>query len=423
MRKYLILIAVISLLVFAGCANRRPILSPEEQAIVPEESIQETAVPEGQALNIEPEEPLTDIGLGEQESPSQEPNLDNSFKIKKDTVIAQDAVGPSWISWDALPNADLVYVDQKSWDLWVMDEDGNNKQCLTCYDNNILGINFPLDKEDNIHWKGDPEAHPYLPIIFLKVENENSDHKVLFNTPSIGWDNDIWALDVKEKKYYRLTNLELGQGVQHSAISEDGVWYVYPLRYDMGTPGKNFGLDKIVFSKLEINKVGISLSKQFEDEPKGQMYYEPNDIHKNPSGSYTLLYSGTDGRIANPHSYEWSEGNYLGKDKTLQETPSLHEEFFMFSPDGKKISLMKGEMFLGRYFADLHISNPDFTEIQRITYYNDCNVWPDDCKPDGAQLSRLEWKEDGKSIFFGLWVHGGTLKPYAYTELHRVDFE
>jgi hypothetical protein len=95
------------------------------------------------------------------------------YAVKKDTVLAENAVGPSWISWKtpSLPNADVVYVERENWNLWVMDENGGHKRCLTCYGDNVLRINFPLDEDSRdpkIHWKGDPEAHPFLPIIFLR---------------------------------------------------------------------------------------------------------------------------------------------------------------------------------------------------------------------------------------------------------------
>ncbi|MFH1477018.1 MAG: hypothetical protein ABIH24_05965 [Verrucomicrobiota bacterium] len=365
--------------------------------------------------------------LCEQPQAVADPSL---YKVKKDTVLAENAVGPSWIAWKStnLPNADLVYVDRESWNLWIMDENGGNKRCLTGYGNNILGINFPLDgdgKDPKIHWKGDPEAHPFLPIIFLKAENEHSSHKPLRNAPSIGWDNDLWALDVDKKLYYRLTNLAPGQGLQHTAISEDGKWYVYPLRYEKGNPRKGWGFVKLVFCELAPDSNGrLQLLERFAVEPNGQMYYEPNDIHRNVSGSYSLLYAADRGKSLDPYMYEWTwDGQkHSGKNKALQTTPELHEEFFMFSPSGKKIAWMKGPIFWGRYLADLYVSNPDFTEIERVTWYNDCTVWPDRSKPDGCQLSRLTWNNDGTAIYFGLWIHGGRFRPFSKTELHRIDF-
>ncbi|MBI5245052.1 MAG: hypothetical protein HY922_15420 [Elusimicrobia bacterium] len=42
-------------------------------------------------------------------------------------------------------------------------------------------------------------------------------------------------------------------------------------------------------------------------------------------------------------------------------------------------------------------------------------------KRKGAQLSRLAWSRDGKSVFFGVWAHEGLLRM-GRPELHRVNF-
>lgn len=350
--------------------------------------------------------------------------------MKKDTVLARDAVGPSWISWKSscLPNADLIYVDLNTWDIRVMDEKGENKRCLTCYNDNIMGINFPLDEDGRspaIHWKGDPEAHPGLPIIFFKAENENSAHRKLRNSPSIGWDNDIWALNLCSGRYTRLTRTAAGEGIQHSAISNDGLWYVYPLRYDIGRPPKDFGYARMIFSNLSVDQNGNPrLVKRFETAPNGQMYYEPHDIRRNGSGSYTLLYTAGSGNVLDPYRFDWKcrNGSCSGETLALQITPSQHEEFTMFSPSGDRIAWMKGPLIGLAYHADLYVSTPEFSAIRRVTWYNDCSSWPLRCKRRGAQLSRLDWKDDGTAIFFGLWIHAGPLRPFSRTELHRLDF-
>jgi hypothetical protein len=111
---------------------------------------------------------------------NKQPPSESACQVKSDTVIARNAVGPSWIRWKTpcLPDADPVYVDPETWDIWVMDETGKHKRCLTCYNNNILGLNFPLDDDGRspaIHWKGDPEAHPIQPVIFCGKCGRNED--------------------------------------------------------------------------------------------------------------------------------------------------------------------------------------------------------------------------------------------------------
>ncbi len=348
----------------------------------------------------------------------------------KDTVIARNAVGPSWIAWKSpcLPDADLVYVDLDTWDIWVMNASGGNKRCLTCYNDNILGINFTLDDDGRPpakHWKGDPEAHPRQPIIFFKAENENSAHRKLRNSPSIGWDNDIWALNVCSKRYSRLTRIAPGEGIQHSAISDDGRWYVYPRRYDLGNPPRDFGYARMIFCDLSVDLEGSAhLTQKFEDAPNGQMYYEPHDIRKADAESYTLLYTAGSKNLLDPYRYDWkcTPARCSSSIKALQTTPSQHEEFTMFSPSGEKIAWMRGPLVGLAYHADLYVSTVEFTEIRRVTWYNSCSDWPQRCRRGGAQFSRLTWRGDGTAVFFGLWIHAGALRPFSRTELHRLDF-
>lgn len=360
--------------------------------------------------------------------PTPRVSAGQSCGVASDTVLAQGGVGPSLIRWESpcLPDADLVYVDTGTWDLWVSNERGGGKRCLTCYGQNALGVNFPLDgvgQDVPVRWKGDPEVHPTQPILFLKAENENSKHRPS-NTPSIGWDSDLWALNVCTRRYSRLTQLAAGQGLQHTALSNDGQWYVYPLRYDLGIPPLNFGQARMVFSRLIVDADGgVELQPQFEVEPNGPMYYEPNDIRSDGSGGDSLLYVAGMGNVLDPYRFDWRcEGEKCAWDNAkLLDTSDRHEEFTMFSPSGRTIAWMAGPLIGLSYHADLYISTPDFTQPQRLTWYNDCNVWPDRCQPGGAQLSRLSWNQDGTAIFYGLWIHGGLLRPFDENQLHRLD--
>jgi hypothetical protein len=343
-------------------------------------------------------------------------------------LLVENAVGPSWIAWDAetLPKADLVYVDVDDWDVWVMDEFGGNRSCLTRPGRNALGVDFPLDRDDDsprTHWKGDPEAHPTKPLILFKAENEHSRHRALRNAPSIGWDNDLWALNVETRKYTRLTRLAPGEGLQHSAWSDDGVWYVYPHRYFFGDPPGDFGHVRMVFNAFVVDGEGTPrLEKRFAVEPQGKMYYEPIDIRRNDDGSHTLLYVAGAGNILDPYRYDWTfeGGKVSGRARRLQDTPDLHEEFTSFSPAGDRIVWMRGPLKRYAYRADLYESKPDFTDVKRLTWFNDRDVWPEMGRTYGAQLSRLDWKGDGTAVFFGVWTHGPVL-PFRKTHLYRLD--
>jgi hypothetical protein len=342
-------------------------------------------------------------------------------------LISSNGVGPSWIHWESpvIPNADLVYVDNEHWEIIAINEEGGQKQCVTCKNENPLDLVFPPDEDGSFahrHWKGDPEAHPMLPIIFFKAENEHSSHRVLRNAPSIGWDNDLWALHLEDKKYFRLTNLAAGEGLQHSAMSTDGTWYVYPHRYDIGNPPADFGLTRMVFNHIIVEDGNIGLIRQFEIQPLGAMYYEPFDIWQSGPATYSLTYAAGDGNILDPYRFDWtfSDGQIVDSLNTrLQNTPELHEEFMMVAPGGQRMVWMRGPAAGLKYKADLYISDLQFTDPKKLTWFNDCAVWPAACSPYGAQLSRLTWKDDASAVFFGVWSHG-PLVPAKRAALYRL---
>jgi len=348
--------------------------------------------------------------------------------VERDTVIASNAVGPHWIEWTSpcLPDARIVYVDHQAWNLWVMDERGGHKRCLTCPGDNVLGVGFPLDgdgRSPEIHWKGAPVPLADRPIILFSAENEHSSHIARRNSPSIGWNNDVWALDVCAKRYTRLTRLSENEGLQHAAISEDGEWFVYPLRYETGKGLRNFGKSRMVFARIRFDLDGHPyFEERFSDAPLGEVYYEPNDIRSDDSGRRSLFYVAGDTTTLDPYRYDWcDDGTCEPSNTRLQETPEIHEEFTMTAPSGERMAWMRGPQSGLGYRADLFLSTLEFGEVRRVTFYNDCNRWPEGCLARGGQLSALSWSRDGGTLYFGLWEHGRIL-PFDEVHIHALDF-
>ncbi len=358
----------------------------------------------------------------------QTPESSDACAIERDTVLARDAVGPRWIesTGSCLPDARIAYVDHETWNLVVMDENGGHKRCLTCPGDNVLDLDFPLDRDGRpprIHWKGAPEPLPGRPIILFSAENEHSSHTARRNTPSIGWDNDIWALDLCRRRYTRLTRLGEGEGLQHSALSEDGAWLVYPLRYDMGNALRDFGKARMVFAQLEFDRDGRPrLEERFSAQPLGELYYEPNDIRSDGSGHRSLYYVAGDGTMLDAYRYDWCDDSACDPlNFRLLATPDLHEEFTMVAPSGERMAWMRGPQSGLGYHADLFLSTLDFREVRRVTYYNDCDAWPERCLTWGGQLSALSWSPDGDRLYFGLWEHGRLL-PFRDVHIHALRF-
>ncbi len=355
----------------------------------------------------------------------------NTFTVVSDKIIMENATDPVFLEKDipGLPNADLVYVDAKKMELGVMDELGKHVRNLTEKDKNVLGINFPLDEDGlppAIHWKGAPEYIPGTSIILFKAENENSDHILDRNNPGIGWDCDIWALDLEKKKYTRLTNIDKGHGTHYSALSRDGQWYVYPLRIDMGNPEKNFGVVRMVFNRITFDKNGtVELTYNFALDPDGSMFYRPSSILQHKDGSYSLNYVAGANKILDPYRVSWNptQEAFTISYKKLLTTPALHEELITLTPDETQMLLIQGLLRGEKYQTDLYTTDLDLVSKQRLTTYNLDKKGKPVASDLGAQISHPGWHKNGNVLFYSLWHHKGADRSYQTTEIHRLELE
>ncbi len=355
----------------------------------------------------------------------------DTFTVASDKIIMKGAIDPTFIDTaiTGLPNADLVYTVEKQMELRVMDESGKNVRNLTEKDNNILGINFPLDEDGQppaIHWKGDPEHIPGTSIILFKAENEHSSHIFNRNNPSIGWDCDIWALDLKKKTYTRLTNFDKGNGTHYSTLSRDGQWYVYPLRLEIGNPAKNFGVVRMVFNQITFDDSGtIELTYKFALDPDGSMYYRPASIFHHKDGSYTLDYVAGSSKILDPYRVTWdpTQEDSTIRYQQLLTTPTLHEDFITFTPDKAQMLLIQGPLKGEKYQTDMYITDLTLANKQRLTTYNLDRQEKQVASDFGAQLSHFSWHKTGTVLFYSLWTNEEQGKACRDAGIHRLELK
>ncbi|RMH41190.1 MAG: hypothetical protein D6689_11675 [Deltaproteobacteria bacterium] len=300
-----------------------------------------------------------------------------------------------------------------AYEVFVMNADGTDERCLTC-----TGAPPELAGKH----KGNPEFHASGRYIVITAENERGSHTAA-NTPGIGTDNDFWAIDVDTGTYTRLTRIPERAALQWPWFSRDGSEFVWSQRYERGRiweQGNEFGRWRIHIARFD-DAAGAPAFTDVETlQPAGDRpYYEPHDF--TPDRSKLLMSAnlepGSSQAVLDIYTVDLATGETVN----LTNSPWIHDEMAVFSPDGARIALMSGP-FAGfatfGYKADLYLMDADGENFVRLTRFND----PDDPSYLGGpvQIAQAVWEPGGRSIVFAIWVHAP--EPYAQHRMYRLRF-
>lgn len=358
---------------------------------------------------------LTTIGVA-QNLYSETPSSSNaqgpsgSYKVKNITRLT-DGTSP-----DLSSDGRLIAYNRKTnncYEVFLMDADANNQRCITL-------TNAPQEIVGK--HKGKATFHPGNKYLLISSENEHGDHG-LKTLPGIGDNHDFWTIDLGNAAYTRLTSLSAGTSIQYPRFSTDGSKLVWSQRYEkekraLSKKGKEFGYWKIIIADFKDTPTGPKLDNLQAIEPAGKGYYEPHGF--SPDGKKLIFSGATDPKksqaILDIFTYDLASQLVTN----LTKTDDIHDEMAIFSPDGKKIALMSG-CFVGwvpefGYRTDLCLMDSDGSNLIGLTHFND----PTNPAYLGhnSQITKLSWRQDGRRIVFGVYVHKAE-KYYVYA----LDFD
>ena len=285
-----------------------------------------------------------------------------------------------------------------TFELFRMNADGSNRQCLSCSD--------AVPKELRGKHKGAVSVNPDGKYIVFFAENEYGGHH-FWNSAGFGINNDFWATDVDGSRFWRLTRIPKDSGIQYPKFSFDGKKFLWSQRDEAGNPlrkGREYGFWTMKMADFAVTPEGPRFANIADIVPAGRGYYEPHGFA--PDGRKIIFTA-----MLNPE-----KSQYYGEIYTfdlvnrrlvnLAKADMLHFEQAVYSPSGKKISLMIGP-FIGLrrfvYKTDLYLMDADGTNRARLTYFNE----PGHPEYTGADtlMNKHSWSMDGTRLVGSYYVH------------------
>lgn len=294
-------------------------------------------------------------------------------------------------------------------DVWVMDEDGTNRQCLTS--------GHSLIPQQHV---GNPAWHPSGELIVFQALNPSIKAPLagtpayrLYTGPGAGFHNDVWVMDEQGQQAWRITKLGRDKGVLHPHFSPDGKWLVWAEM--VSSKPRGFGSWEIVLAPFHFDGGEVKIGKKRRLKPGEQVFYE---THGFSPDSQQLIFSAVP-----PGKSEESMDIFVcdleGKNLT-QLTSSAEkqwDEHAHFSPDGETIVWMSsfGTGVKTRDLNNLKVKTDcwqmkaDGSEKTRLTTFNKRgtphylpgrNIASDiSFSPDGRRFV-LYLQDKGKKKFF-----------------------
>lgn len=302
---------------------------------------------------------------------------------------------------------DIIFFDAPGkdgyYDIWSINIDGSNKQCLTC-DKETLTLNHV----------GNPAIHPagrYL--IFQAV---NPDLAVLplilrfgakqHTSPGAAINNNLWCMDLDNKSVWQLTDVSAGQGALHPHFSKDGKKVIWSQKVKLRSRGKRdaWGEWAIKIADFELRD-GIPFLTDVKTMTPGNFQcYETHGF--SPDGSkitFSAFGFEDDSKTFDCFMFDLNTDELIN----LTDSPNEWDEFACISPDGKKVAWVstcgakqkrnrKGHVIKGKWKLDLWIMNIDGTDKMRLTHFNVAGYPEYDER--GIIVADFSWGNNGKTI-------------------------
>lgn len=285
------------------------------------------------------------------------------IRVKNISILKQKGGRVDW-----LPATDgKIAYDKKGldgyYDVFTMNQDGGNDQCITC--------SHPLLPNRN---QGQPAWHPSGLWLIFQAEKRYHPGLSIAANPGLGLYSDLWVISSDKKRVFQLTNIpsDGDHAVLHPHFSRDGkklIWGEMYKKANLLVRKQEFGLWKIKMADFSAINGVPSISNIKEYQPIGNGWYETHGFSPDGSTIYFTSNANSD-RAYQANIYAYSIAN-----NNLQRlTMNGYNEHSQVSPNGKKIIWMHDEgTFADGKGTDYWVMNADGTQKQQLTFFREQN--------------------------------------------------
>ncbi len=326
-----------------------------------------------------------------------ESNHSVQYKVKGVEIFLEIGGRVDWCETN-----NMIAFDRKGedglYDIYIIRPDHSDEKCIT----DIQG----LPERKHI---GQPAWHPSGRYIVCQVENEYSKGSIN-NQPSMGLENDLYLIDLKEKVAYQLTNNPEGFAALHPKFSHNGKKLLWAESYAKGR-GSRWGHWRLKLADIIIDSNEVHFENTKNLEPGGKRWYESHGF--SPEDKFIYFSGNLHGGWGNDIFICDTNGNNL---TALTDEKDIWDEMAELSPDGKKIAFISSRFFKWKkrlgfltLKTEIFLMDRDGTNIEQITHLND--------DEHSYLVGDMAWSPDGKTLLATAYERNS-----KRTIILRIDF-
>lgn len=276
----------------------------------------------------------------------------------KYTVLAENGGRVSWYRGTQAAHNKIAYDGKtQTWgadsrtDVYVMNADGSNKQCITCgmavfeaLYQDILAQRQSVGDPRLGFWIGQPEWHPDGVHVIIQVENLNSSHTIN-NFVSFGVDNDLWILNTQTKTASPIWSTAVpNNAALHPRLSDDGSKLIFAQRIlaTMTTLNEVWEGWRLVVTDFDINQPAATMiSNPTYTKPSGDGFYETTGFLGSSNTWFSYSFTPDVARTVLPYVAEGRMTDYPWSTSTkVVDFPNAWDEKPRFSPSVNSVVWM-----------------------------------------------------------------------------------
>ncbi|MBU2592538.1 hypothetical protein KKD61_03710 [Patescibacteria group bacterium] len=355
--------------------------------------------------NIDPRKKATDklqinlpINITEQSTPP--------FTVENIELFLERGGRVDWCPGNNLIAYDVLESDGY-YDIHIIKPDKTEDRCLTCGNTNLPGKNI-----------GQPAWDPTCRYIVFQAE-KNLHPKTISNystNPGAGQYNDLWGMNYTTGQVFKLWKIPNNKnyGILHPHFSVDGKKLSWSQMYNSANPfvkGEEFGLWKLMIADVKERKGVLSLKNVQEFQPGDEAFYENHGFSPD---SRKLIFSSNFQKgkpvLTNTNIYTLD----IKSSSVNQLTNEGYNEHAIYSPAGNKIIWMTSKG--NNRGTDYWVMNPDGSNKQRLTYFNQPNH--PDYMGKNITVADFSWSPDSQKI---VGYYHDTATPSSYFTGKKVN--